>query len=147
MIEATLNLASPTDGSVAQSLDLTLSVYQNGILRILIEEPDVKRFRISQLEVLQPVVDEQLEAIDLTNRIEWSEDFSSFSISGLTHEAGDESWEYTIDAQRFRIQQVTSDGDETRTIVVNPEDTFYFETETGAPSKSFGAEGDNWDIA
>lgn len=58
VIEATLNLASPSDGTIAQTLDLTMTVYQNGILRLLIEEPDVKRFRISQEDL--PVVDDQL---------------------------------------------------------------------------------------
>lgn len=46
-INAVLNLGSESDGSVAQKLDLTITVYQNGILRMLIEEPGVKRFRIS----------------------------------------------------------------------------------------------------
>ena len=57
VVTATLDLASSTDGTVAQSLDLTLTFYQNGIVRMLVEEPGVKRFRISQ-ETVQPVVDE-----------------------------------------------------------------------------------------
>jgi len=48
VIKAPLNLASSSDGTIAQTLDLTLTVYQNGIMRMLVEEPGVKRFRISQ---------------------------------------------------------------------------------------------------
>lgn len=103
VIEATLNLASASDGTIAQTLDLTMTVYQNGILRLLIEEPDVKRFRISQDPVLEPVVDDQLFAVNLLDKISWSGDDASFSISGITHEHGDESWEYTVDLARFMI--------------------------------------------
>ena len=59
-ITATLSLASPSDGTTAQTLTLTLTFYQNGILRMLIED-DTGRFRISQ-EELMPVVDSQLTA-------------------------------------------------------------------------------------
>ena len=68
-IEATLNLASSSDGTVAQSLDLTMVFYQNGIMRLLIEEPGVKRFRISQEDL--PVVDEQLERVELMGHFDW----------------------------------------------------------------------------
>ena len=100
-INATLNLASASDGTIAQTLDLTLTVYQNGIMRMLIEEPGVKRFRISQEDL--PVADEQLEVTDLLDNFTWSEDKKSFSISGLNSEQGDESWEYQVELPRFRI--------------------------------------------
>ena len=51
-----LSLNSASDGTIAQTLDLTLTFYKDGILRMLVEEPDVKRFRISQEDL--PVVDE-----------------------------------------------------------------------------------------
>ena len=66
-ITAELNLASQSDGAAAQKLDLTLSIYQNGILRMLVEEPGHERFRISQEDL--PVVDEQLKPADLTKKI------------------------------------------------------------------------------
>ena len=77
---------------MAQTLDLTLSVYQNGIMRMLVEEPGVKRFRISQEDL--PVSWDQLNAVDLTDKITWADDRQSFTISGLTHEQGDESFSY-----------------------------------------------------
>lgn len=144
-ITATLNLASSTDGTVAQKLDMTLTVYQNGILRMLMEEPGVKRFRISQ-ERVQPVVEEQLIPVDLTDKITWSEDRSTMSITGLTNEAGDEDWEYTIELSRFRINQL-QDGQQLRTMVVNPEDTLYFETESAAMAPHlYSRETDTEDI-
>ena len=73
-ISAELNLASSSDGSIAQSLMLTLTVYKDGILRMLIEEPEVKRFRISQEEL--PVVDDQLDPLDLAGKYEWAVDGS-----------------------------------------------------------------------
>lgn len=127
-ITATLNLASTTDGTVAQKLSLTLTVYQNGIMRMLVEEPETKRFRISQ-ETLHPVVDEQLIPVDLTDKITWSDDRTTLTISGLEHEEGDEGWEYTLELPRFRINQLSGDG-KVQTLVVNPEDTLYFETES-----------------
>ena len=54
---ATLNLASTSDGKAAQTLSLTMTFYQNGIMRMLLEEPNGNRFRISQEDV-QPVVDD-----------------------------------------------------------------------------------------
>ena len=41
---------------LAKNLDMKLYFYQNGIVRGLIQEPNVKRFRISQQDL--PVVDE-----------------------------------------------------------------------------------------
>lgn len=144
-ITAELNLASATDGTVAQKLEMTLTVYQNGILRMLMEEPGAKRFRISQ-EAVQPVVDEQLLPVDLTEKITWSDDRQTMSITGLTNEASDEDWEYTIELARFRINQL-QDGQQLRTLVVNPEDTLYYETEsaTKAPHM-YGSESGLDDI-
>ena len=57
-ITATLKLQNPdtTKASYAMILSLTLSFYQNGIMRCLIEEPDNTRFRISDYDL--PVVEE-----------------------------------------------------------------------------------------
>ena len=103
-VTATLNLASKSDGTVSQSLDMTLTFYQNGIIRMLMTEPGVERFRISQ-EAVQPVVDEQLVAADLTDKVTWSDDKQTLSISGLKNEQGDEDWTYVIELPRFRINQ------------------------------------------
>lgn len=115
---------------MAQNLNLTLTVYQNGILRMLLEEPEVARFRISQEDL--PVVDEQLNAVDLTDKVTWADDGMSFTVSGLEHEAGDESFAYTVELERFRIKQISSSGKELQTLVVNPQDTLYYETESGS---------------
>ena len=66
-ITAELNLASESDGAAAQKLDLTLNIYQNGILRMLLEEPGHERFRISQEDL--PVVEEQLKPADINQKI------------------------------------------------------------------------------
>ena len=128
VIEATLNLASLTDGSVAQSLDLTVNVYQNGILRILIEEPGVKRFRISQEDL--PVVDDQLIPQDLTGL--WHDYGDSGAIQFLNSEEGDEGWEVDFVFDRFRIHHVSKSGEEAgfRTMTFNENDTLYYETES-----------------
>ena len=65
VVTASLNLASETDGKIAQTLNLTLTFYQNGMMRTLIEEPNTKRFRISQ-DDLEPIVESQLTTVDLT---------------------------------------------------------------------------------
>ena len=52
--------------------------YQNGIMRMLFEEPGVKRFRISQEDL--PVVEEQLEPADLNDKFEFSSDNNSLTI-------------------------------------------------------------------
>ncbi len=119
--------------------------YQNGIMRMLIEEPGVKRFRISQEDL--PVVDEQLERVDLSDRFNFDASKRSFTISDLTSEHGDESWEYEIDLPRFRINQMTSSGEMIKTMVVNPQDTLHFETEdsTSRPRMYNGNE-QNWDV-
>ena len=108
-ITAELNLASQSDGMAAQKLDLTLNVYQNGILRMLLEEPGHERFRISQEDL--PVVEEQLKPADINDKIEWASDRSSVTIKGLMHEQGDESFDYSIEFAHFRIDQLTQGSD------------------------------------
>jgi hypothetical protein len=68
---------------------------------MLIEEPEVKRFRISQ-DDLNPVMDDQLVAVDLTDKVFWS-DHEYFVIKDLTNEDG-EYWEYYVWLDRFRIE-------------------------------------------
>ena len=89
-VKAKLNLGCKTDGKAAQQLDLTLSFYQNGILRVLLEEPNGNRFRISQ-ESLQPVVEEQLRPVPITDENIWiKESGNFFQVAGLFSESGDE---------------------------------------------------------
>ena len=95
-------------------------------------EPGVNRFRISQEEV-EPVVWEQLIAVDLTDKITMSEDKKTLTVSGLKHEEGDEDWTYTIDLPKFRMNQLQN-GEQKQTPVVNPQDTLYFETESATMS-------------
>jgi len=113
---------------------------------MLVEEPGVNRFRISQEDL--PVVWDQLNAVDLTDKITWADDKQSFTISGLTHEQGDEAFEYTVELSKFRINQVSDNGDVLQTLVVNPEDTLYFETESGTSAPHmYSANQQDWDIA
>ena len=91
-----MNLGCETDGKAAQQLDLTLSFYQNGILRVLIEEPDGNRFRISQ-ESLQPVVEEQLKPVPITSENIWiTETGNFFQVAGLFSDRGDEHFQYYV---------------------------------------------------
>ena len=46
------------------------------------------------------------------------------------HEQGDESFDYTIEFARFRIDQYAEGGEKVKTMVVNPQDTLYFESES-----------------
>ena len=125
-----MHMVSPSDGSVAQSLNLKLSFYQNGIARMLIGEAGVDRFRISQEDL--PVVEEQLIAAEDLEAT-WSDDGKSLTISGLKSDAGDEEFEYVIEFDRFRVKQNTINGDQKiTTMVVNNEDTLYYETEAAA---------------
>jgi len=57
-------------------------------------EDNISRFRISQTNL--PVVDAQLTAQDLTNKITWTTDKSSFTVAGLESSTGDESWSYVV---------------------------------------------------
>ena len=70
-------------------------------MRMLIEEPDYKRFRISQEEI--PVVDEQLQKCYLFDMVFWAKDKSSFNITGLVHDFGDEFFHYQVELNPFRI--------------------------------------------
>lgn len=57
-------------------------------------EDNISRFRISQTNL--PVVDAQLTAQDLTKKITWTTDKSSFTVAGLESSTGDESWSYVV---------------------------------------------------
>ena len=45
-----------TEATYASTLDLTIKFYQNGIMRVLIQEPNSTRFSISAVNL--PVVEE-----------------------------------------------------------------------------------------
>ena len=85
----------------------------------------------------------------MTDKITWADDNSSFTISDLQHEQGDETYEYTVDLTRFRIEQISTNGDSQKTLTVNPQDTLWFETEsaTGAPHMYNASDDSGWDIA
>ena len=126
VISAKLNLASQSDGSIAQTLDLTLSVYQNGIVRMLIEESGVSRFRISQEDL--PVVDGQLVAQDLTGIVSTFD--NDLTIDNLWSVDGDEGWQLDLVFDRFRLHHKVKQTSEAsyRTMTVNDDDTLWFET-------------------
>ena len=69
---------------------------------MLLEEPNTRRFRISQEEI-KPVVDEQLIPEDLTDKWSYNPDSETFDIFGLVNEEQDEDWSYKIQIDRFRI--------------------------------------------
>jgi len=79
-------------------------------------------------------MDDNLIPVSLSDKVSWADDLSSFTIASLEHEQGDESWEYTVELSRFRIDQVSTGEKSVNSLVVNPKDTLYFETESKAKS-------------
>ena len=89
----------------------------------------------------------KLIKVDLLEHITWADDKKSFTISGLTNSEGDESWEYNVELPRFRINQVSSSGETIKTMVVNPQDTLYYESEsTTSRPRMYNANEQGWDI-
>lgn len=119
-VKATLDLMDCSDNRIASNLDLTLWFYQNGIMRALLEEPDSTRFRISDEDI--PVVEEQLIAADLTDKVTIEETF--FEVSGLEHNDATESFRYVVDFEHFKITQYAGD---IVTLIMNPIDSLYIE--------------------
>jgi hypothetical protein len=81
-ITAVLNLNTMDSGDLAQTLNLRLTFYQNGIMRALIGEPGNTRFKISETGL--PVVEEQLYPVEnLSANVTISN--SGMVIDGLVH--------------------------------------------------------------
>ena len=76
---------------ISSELDFTMWFYQNGIVRVLLEEPASGRFRISGEGI--PVVEEQLVPISgLEARVLLGADY--MDVSGLAHDDGSEAFNY-----------------------------------------------------
>lgn len=125
-------MQSSQDSDLAESLQLILTFYQNGIVRTLIEEDGAIRFRISQEDL--PVSDEQLVAVQNLNEIT-TQNASSLQVGSLDHELGDEQYVFKIDFSPFRMYQMTGDG--RVALTANAMDTLYVEKSTiTTPSQS-----------
>ena len=75
----------------SSELDSTMWFYQNGIVRVLLEEPATGRFRISGEKL--PVVDRQLVPISgLTAHVLL--EANQMDVSGLMHDDGSETFSY-----------------------------------------------------
>ena len=104
---------------------MTLSFYQNGIMRCLIEQPSNTRFRISDYDL--PVVEDQLNSVtDFTDKVTNSTNW--VAVSNLTNESDGETYSYNISYDPFMITQY-ADGVET--MVINKNKSLAYEI--GAP--------------
>ena len=136
-IAGTLSTWHVSNDDIAVELDMTLTFYQNGIMRALFEEPNSRRFRISQEGL--PVVDEQLHTVEnLTRKSQVTDDH--IEVSGLDHQLGDETFTYRIWFDHFKIEQIDKDGDVT--MVINPKDTLYVEHQNASKLQMYLSEED-----
>lgn len=104
LVSAKLTMMSCTDsGYLAQSLDLSLSFYEDGIMRAAVDTEEQSRFRISQEDL--PVVWDQLKPVDdFESKYSLSED--SIHVAGITR--GDDTYDYEVVLSPFEIRQMTN---------------------------------------
>jgi len=99
-------------------------------MRTLLEEPDSKRFRISQEGL--PVEDEQLNGVsNLKSHVKVHR--HRLVVSGLKHEDGTETYEYEVNFKQFTITQSVNGH---VSMIMNPKNTLYVETPTSRHHKS-----------
>ena len=104
---------------LAASLSLSLDFYADGILRAYLTE-DGSEFRISQEDL--PVEDSIPRATDA-----WFATYEDrLEVTGLKSTSGDEGFGYTLEYGAFRIVQTDADGNVT--MIVNDQDTLYYES-------------------
>jgi len=121
-ITAVLNLNTTDSGLLAQTLNLRLTFYQNGIMRTFIDEPGNTRFKISDSGL--PVVEEQLDPVEnLSANVTIST--SEMVIDGLIHSDKTETFKYIVYFNHFKVEQY-SNGQ--LTLVMNPNDSLYYES-------------------
>jgi hypothetical protein len=125
--ESTISLNLVYDTSLAgfdfyaPCLHITMTFYQNGIMRLLVDEPESGRFKISEQEL--PVVEDQLHGVqNLSDYVSVTDDL--VQVSGLKHQDGEETFTYKIYLNGLSIEQYS--GDEL-TLVLNPIDSLYME--------------------
>jgi hypothetical protein len=122
-ITAVLNLNTMDSGDLAQTLNLRLTFYQNGIMRTLIGEPGNTRFKISESGL--PVVEEQLYPVEnLSANVTIST--SEMVIDGLVHSDKTETFKYIVYFNHFKVEQYSNGK---LTLVMNPNDSLYYESD------------------
>ena len=100
---------------------MTLSFYQNGIMRCLIEESDSTRFRISEYDL--PVVEEQLIPVtDLSSHI--TNDTNWLYVENLSNDNDGETYAYNITYSPFVITQYANGME---TLVINKNHSLAYE--------------------
>jgi len=91
-------LENPEDIELASEVTLTMDLYQNGILRVLIEEPNSDRFRISKQGI--SVMDDQLVGFDqLSAYTKHTEDY--LLIDNIPSDDFKESYSFKINYEPF----------------------------------------------
>lgn len=122
-ITGSLKRKSKTE-KVADHLDLTIWMYQDGIARFAIEEPDSNRFRVSQEPILTEGVD--LRPVSHLKQMAFlCEDY--LQITGESHDG--EEFYYVVEANPFTIKlALVSDTEEVSEVLrVNPVASLYVE--------------------
>jgi len=104
----TLNLSCSDGGYIADSLNVELTFFQNGIMHALIDQESSTRFRISQEDL--PVEWEQLTPLgedEFNAAFQWTED--GFSVKGLKRSTGEKDLhDYEVSLNPFEIRQMTN---------------------------------------
>ncbi|CDW86977.1 neutral alpha-glucosidase ab [Stylonychia lemnae] len=112
---------------IANRLLLNVSLYENGIMRVVVDEigSDTKRFRFTQHDQGTTVVEHQLINVDIKEISKINKNNIEILYSSKD---GLDSYNYTIQFEPFRIFQVVNN---VTTIIVNHNDTFMFESYSG----------------
>ncbi|CDW88484.1 neutral alpha-glucosidase ab [Stylonychia lemnae] len=108
-----------------QNMTLTLKLYQDGILRVIINEKEINkdRFRISEHDMDASIVEEQLNCNKHKISDVIQQDGNKIILKTISEDQLD-SYEYRIIFSPFRIEQIVNGY---TTIIVNDKDTLYFE--------------------
>ncbi len=113
----------------SNKLTLEMSLYQDGILRVIINDAKTDRLRWSQIDDGASIVEDQLDkTIDLKSIANKQNNRIVFK----THGVDDEIYEYEVEYSPFRIVQKVGGVE---SIVVNQYDTLFYEN-----FESFGQE-------
>lgn len=105
---------------IASSLHFTMWLYQDGITRVAIGEPNADRYRVSE----EPILTEGTNLRPVANLRDLVEvDSDGVYITGTTDD-GAERFRYTINSESFSIQQFYDDKEVLR---VNPVASLYVE--------------------
>ncbi len=109
-IDFDLSMSCAQSGYLAPNLQVRLEFYQNGIMRVAIDQPDSTRFRISGEDL--PVEWDQLKGVDqekFAEAFKLTED--GFSVTGLTRDDDENDnsvYDYHVTLSPFGIRQMTN---------------------------------------